>query len=67
MRASNDLSSFRSTVVDTFGWAVSVALNISDRSCWGDSTDEQTMDVIRGMQPVEFTGVGGDVLFWCAF
>lgn len=25
---------------------------------------EQTMDVIRAQQPVEFTGVGGDVLFW---
>ena len=25
---------------------------------------EQTMDVLRMQQPVEFTGVGGDVLFW---
>jgi hypothetical protein len=25
---------------------------------------EQTMDVIRAQQPVEFSGVGGDVLFW---
>ena len=25
---------------------------------------EQTMDVIRAQQPVEFTGVGGDCLFW---
>jgi ectoine hydroxylase-related dioxygenase (phytanoyl-CoA dioxygenase family) len=28
------------------------------------SADEQTMDAIRSMQPVEFSGVGGDVMFW---